>query len=164
LSTGTDRNIFITTSDITLLDEEEGGIALPEVGRGGGGGDRPDDDDTRPEPCALGKVEGLCALGIAAELEALCTGLSGGNNARRVAGGAATSEDGLLNVILRRTSTRVCLAPDTGAEASIGRFNNDDDDEDEADEVGLATTTAVGEFDEVGSEDDATTTTGGDAG
>jgi hypothetical protein len=52
LSTGTDRYIFITTSDITLLDEEEGGITLPEVGRGGGGGDRPDDDDddTGTEP------------------------------------------------------------------------------------------------------------------
>ena len=92
----------------------------------------------------------------------LCTGLSGGSNARRVAGGTAEEESGgLLKVTLRRTSTRGCFEAE--ATASVGRFNDDDDD-DEANEVGLATTTAVGGWDDVGSEDDATTTAGGDAG
>ena len=66
------------------------------------------------------------------------TGLSGGISARLVAGGSPTLDPsgGLLKVIRRRMSTRGCLAPDICAEASVGRFSNDDDDDDEADEVG----------------------------
>ncbi len=92
----------------------------------------------------------------------LCTGLSGGSNARRVAGGTAEEESGgLLKVTLRRTSTRGCFEAE--ATASVGRFNDDDED-DEADEVGLATTTAVGGFDNGGLEDAATPTVVDDEG